>query len=113
MRGIASLGNISCVEVLLAKGINLVLAVCFIIILALGALKTAVDLSTNTNTLSSLDECHLGANSEGLSDNLMTDSKRSVARTPILSNGVSVRSAHTTAFDLNIYIVVGKWARSP
>lgn len=113
MRGISSLANEPSVEVFLAIGINLILAVRLIVILALATILTRVNLSTAADALSNLGERHLGTDAQNLSHNLVPDGERVRAVAPVAANLVSVAGADTAAFDLEVDVIVAKRSGLP
>lgn len=108
VRGITTLGHNSGIRPDGAICIHLLGAVCFIIVFALAAFQARPRLSANTNPLSRLDECDLGAYSESFANNFVADSKWEVLFTPATSNGMNIAGAYTTALDLYFYVVVPK-----
>lgn len=113
MRGISSLANEPRVEVFLAIGINLILAVRLIVILALATILTRVNLRTATHALSNLGERHLGTDAQDLSHNLVPDGERVRAVAPVAADLVSVAGADTAALDLEIDVIVAKRSGLP
>jgi hypothetical protein len=106
VRGVTALGDVSGVHVLLTPSVDLVSAVGLVVVLALLALQAAVDLSTNTDTLSNLGEGDLGANLDDLADNLVTDGERVRAVTPVTVDLVHVTGADTAALNLDINVLL-------
>jgi hypothetical protein len=98
----------SSVKVISAIGVNLILAVGLIVILALTAVQTRPDLGTSTDTVADLCERDLVANTKNLANDLVADSKRVRAFTPVSADGMAITGANTTALDLDVYIVLAK-----
>lgn len=94
-------------------GIDLVLAVRLVVVLAMTAVQTGVYLGTNTNTLTKFCERHLGTHADNLPNDLVADSQWVGYLTPISTNGVHVTSAHAATFNLDIDIVITKRTRLP
>lgn len=108
---VTTLGLESGVKVISAIGVNLVLAVGLVVILALTAVHTGPNLGTGADTVSNLGESDLVAYTEDLADNLVADSKRVRAGTPVSADGVAITGANTAALNLNVDIVFTKGTR--
>lgn len=96
------------IEIISAIGVNLILAVGLIVVLALTAVQTRPDLGTSTDTVADLCERDLVTNTKNLANNLVADSKRVGAFTPVSTDGMAITGADTTALDLDVYIVLAK-----
>lgn len=103
----------SSIQVRRTVGINLVLAVRLIVVLALLALQARVHLSTDTDALADLGHGDLLANLEDLANDLVADSERVRAASPVAGDGVHVAGADTAALDLDVDIVRAKGAGGP
>lgn len=108
VRRVTTLGLETSIEVISAIGVDLVLTVGLIVILALMALKTRPDLGTSTDTVADLSESDLVTNTENLANNLVAYGERIRATAPVAADGVTVTGADTTALDLDVDIVLAK-----
>lgn len=113
MRRIASLGCVAGVEVWGAVGIDLVLAVRLVLVLALATLQARVHLRTNTDSLADLGQRHLGANANDLANDFVSHSQRVGAVAPIAADGVAIAGTDTAALCLDVDIIVAKGSRLP
>lgn len=113
MRRIASLGCVAGVEVWGAVGIDLVLAVRLVLVLALAALQARVYLRTNTNSLANLGQRHLGADADDLANDFVSHRQRVGAVAPIAADGVAITGTDTAALCLDIDIIVAKGSGLP
>lgn len=68
MRRVSALGNHTGIRKGRSVGVELLLAVCLVVVSALAAVEARVGLSADTNTLAGLDLGDLWSDSEGLSD---------------------------------------------
>lgn len=83
--------------------------ICFlIVILAMSAVFTGVDLGANTNTLTNFHERHFGTHAKELSNNLVANSQRVGGFAPILTGSMHVSGTHAAAFSLDVNVVVTK-----
>lgn len=64
VRRVAALSNEACIRPLSTVCVTLLRAVCFIVVLALTAVQAGVRLSTNTDTLTRLDQSDFGTNTK-------------------------------------------------
>jgi hypothetical protein len=87
---------------------NLMWAVIFVIALALRAFQARPDLCTNTNTIANLDILYLGPDLDGLAYDFMAYTDGSYGFTPAAGYSVDIRSANTTALDLDVYVMITK-----
>lgn len=108
VRRVTTLGLETSIEVVSAIGVDLVLTVGLIVVLALVALKTRPDLGTSTDTVTDLCESDLITNTENLANNLVAYSERIRAATPVAADGVTITGADTAALDLDVDIVLAK-----
>lgn len=113
MRRVAALCGEARIQVFGAVGVNLVLAVGLVVVLALTAFKARVDLGTNTDTITLLSQRHFGADAKDLANDFVADGQRVRATAPFAADGVQVTGADTTALNLDINIVVAKRTRLP
>lgn len=111
MRGVTTLSLEPSIKVISAISINLILAVGLVVILALTAVLARPNLRTSTNTITDLGEGDLVAYTKDLADDLVADSERVGAVTPVAADGVTVTGADTAAFDLDVDIVLAKGTR--
>jgi hypothetical protein len=111
VRRVTTLGLESSVKVISAISVNLVLAVGLVVILALAAIQARPNLGTSTNTVANLGETDLVAYTKNLADNLVADSKRVRAATPVSADGMTITGANTAALDLDVDIVLAKRTR--
>ena len=84
-------------------------AVILVVRLAELALQACLNLSADTNTVSNLDRRHLGADLDSLANNFVTDADWKRAVSPAASDGMDIRAANPTTFDLDIDVTVLKW----
>lgn len=124
MRRVSALRNNAGVGPDSAIGIQLLPAVGLVVILALSAVEAGVALSSDTHALAFLDQGHLGADTDGRSNDFLDCQLdpvshwvccRTVANregellvAPATVNGVYIASADTAALDLDIDIIVAK-----
>jgi hypothetical protein len=108
VRRITTLCLESGVKVISAIGVNLILTVGLIVILALTAVQTRPDLGTSTDTVADLCERDLVTNTKNLANDLVANSKRVRAFTPVSADGMAITGANTAALDLDVYIVLAK-----
>lgn len=83
-------------------------AVVFVITLALWALQASPDLGANTGSVTDLECRDLGSNLNDLTNDFVTNGNWCRRITPASSNGVYIGAADTTAFDLDVHIVVAE-----
>lgn len=82
-------------------------AVVLVVGFALRALHARLYLSTNTNTVSSLELLDLGSDSQDLADDLVADADGLCGElSPSTCNGVDIGAADTATLVLNVNIVV-------
>jgi hypothetical protein len=105
---VTTLGLETSIEVISAIGVDLVLAVGLIVVLALMALKTRPNLGTSTDTVADLSESDLITNTENLANNLVAYGERIRAAAPVTADGVAIAGADTAALDLDVDIVLAK-----
>ena len=86
-------------------------AVIFVVRLADLALETCPDLGADTHPVSDLDGRHLGADLDGLADNLVSDAERQMRCSPSAGDGVDITAADATGMNLDVDVVVlkGLW----
>lgn len=113
MRGVTTLSGVAGAGVGSSVSVNLVFAVGFVVVVALTALAARPNLGTDTNTLANLSEGDLGSDAENLADDLVSNSQRIGAVTPVAANSVPVTGTNTTALDLDVDIIVAKGAGLP
>lgn len=113
VRRVSSLGGEPGIEIRGTIGINLVLAVRLVLILALAALQARVDLSTDTDSLADLCKSDFRTDPDDLADDFMSDGQRVWAVTPVTADGVTVTGADTAAFCLDVDVVVAKGSGLP
>ena len=111
VRRVTTLSLEPSVKVIRAISINLILTVGLVVVLALTAVLARPNLRTSTNTITDLGEGDLVAYAENLADNLVADSERVRAGTPVAADGVTITGADTTALDLDVNIVLAKGTR--
>ena len=111
MRRVTTLSLEPSVKVIRAISINLILTVGLVVVLALTAVLARPNLRTSTNTITDLGEGDLVAYTKDLADDLVADSERVGAVTPVAADGVTVTGADTTALDLDVDIVLAKRTR--
>jgi hypothetical protein len=80
-------------------------AIVLIIALALRALQTSPNLCTDADSVSNLASGNSIADLDGLSDNFMANTDGQWHFTPTSIDAVDIRTADTTAFDLDVDIV--------
>ena len=80
--------------------------VVLVVRLAKLALQTGTDLSTNTNTVSNLDGCHLVADFDSLADDFVTDTDWERAFAPAASDGMDIGAADSAALNLDVDVTV-------
>lgn len=106
MAGVATLGD-SSIGVLCAVGVELVGAVVLLVGLAVVAREVGTDLSTNTNAVSDLDVFNLGANLDGLANDLVSYAKRERdVPAPAAIDLVDIGRADTASVDGNVNVVL-------
>lgn len=84
-------------------------AVILIIRFAVLALQTGPDLCTNTNAVSDFDGCHLVADFDGVSDDLVADAERKACFPPPTGDSMDVATADTTGFNPDVNITLAEW----
>lgn len=83
-------------------------AVVLVVSLAELALQAGPDLSSNTNTVSNLDGCHLIADLDSLADDFVTDADWERAFAPTASDCMDIRAADAAALNLDVDVTVFK-----
>lgn len=108
---VATLRAVPGVQIWGAVGIDLMLTVRLIVVLALSAGQARVNLGADADAVADLGEGDLWANLEDLADDLMANSEWVGALAPVSRDGVLVRGANAASLDLNIDIIVaqGPW----
>lgn len=81
-------------------------AVVLIVSLAELALQAGTDLSTNTNTVSNLDGCHLVADLDSLADDFVANADWKRAFTPTSSDCMDIRTTDSAALNLDVDVTV-------
>lgn len=81
-------------------------AVVLVVRFAKLALQTRTNLSANTDTVSNLDGCHLVADLDGFTDDLMTDADWERAIAPTASDGMDIRAADSAALNFNVDVTI-------
>lgn len=89
------------------------LTIRLVVVLALSAIQARIHLGTATNTLPNLGQGDLGSNAQDFANNFVPDGQRVRAASPIATYGVHVTGTDTTAFDLDVDVVVAKGTRGP
>lgn len=90
------------------------LAVGLVLVLALTAVKARVDLGTDTDALAGLGESDLGADTEDLADDFVSDGKRvGGVGAPFAVDLVKVTGADTAGVNLDVDVVVAKGTGLP
>lgn len=108
MRGVATLRHQASIGPDAAIGIELLCAVCLVVIVALAAVQAGERLCAHSHAVTNFDSCYLGTNTDGRADNLVADSQGEVVATPTAVNGVNVTAADTAALDLQLNIMFTK-----
>lgn len=83
-------------------------AVVLVIALALRALQASPHLSANADAVALLDRLDLGADLDGLADDLVAYADGQGRTAPAAVDGVDVAAADAAAFDLDVDIVVAE-----
>ena len=83
-------------------------AVVLIVILANLALQASPDLSTHANAVADLDSLNLGADFDGVADDLVANTDGKWCLAPASVDGVHIATADAAAFDLDVDIVVAE-----
>jgi hypothetical protein len=113
VRRVSSLGGESGIEIGGAIGIDLMLAVRLVLVLALAALQARPDLSTDTDSLADLGESDFGTDTHDLADDFVSNGQRVRAVAPVTADGVTVTGADAAAFSLDVDVVVAKGSGLP
>lgn len=87
---------------------NLVWAIVLVVAFALRALQAGPDLSTDADTVALLDGLDLGADLDGLADDLVADADGQRCTTPAAVDCVNIATADTAALDLDVDVVVAE-----
>lgn len=90
-------------------GINLMHAISLIVVLALLALQTRVDLGADADALALLDQRHFGPDPHRFPDDFVAAAEGEVLGAPAAGDGVHVGAADAAGFDLHVDIVVFEW----
>lgn len=113
VRRVTTLRGVSGIQIRRTIGINLVLTVRLIVVLALLTLQARIHLRTDTNTLTDLGESDLVANLDDLADDLVADGEGVGTAAPVAGDGVQVAGANAAALDLDINVVRTEGAGRP
>lgn len=100
--GVTTVGLALVVGVDTTVGVDGLLAVGLVAVLAVDALEASLCLGTNTNAVADLDVLDLGSDTDGLSDNLVADAARVRGRAPAGAQHVNVATADTAVGDLDV-----------
>ena len=106
MTRVTALGN-SAIGILRSVGVELIRAVVLVIRFADRAREVGTDLSANTNTVSNLDVLDLGANSDGLANDLVSYAEREWnVCSPTTIDLVNIRCTDTASIDGDINVML-------
>jgi len=83
-------------------------AVVLVVTLALRALQASPDLSSHAHSVALFDGLNLGSDLDGFANDLVSDTDWEWCITPSTVDGVDVTTTDTTAFDLDVNVVVSK-----
>lgn len=108
VRGVATLGDDASLGPDGAEGVHLLGAVRLVVVLALAALEARPRLGADADALAGLDQGDLGADAQGLADDLVADGQGEVLVAPASGDRVDVAAADAARLDLDLYIIVAK-----
>jgi hypothetical protein len=92
-----------------AVRIDLMAAIRLVVIIALIAVETRVDLSAHTDSRTSFDERYFGTDSDSSPDDFVAAAQRPVLGSPFTGEGVDIRATDAACLDLNVDVKVFKW----
>lgn len=111
MTGIPSLWHDSSIRPNRTICINLMTAVCLVIIFALLALETGIHLRTNSNPWANFDQRYLWPNTNSGADNFMPAAERPVLGAPSTTQCMDIWAANAACLDFHVNIKILKWFR--